>query len=127
MKLYRINVQHCSPKDSHTSIECFLLARDEEDVFDWIDQNRKYDNWTETNDDNYTYTIYDDDYNEIGSETFKEKIIRIKGDINDEDQDWSDAHYGLTFYGWEEVTVSEGSIEALDELGILIRLEKENE
>lgn len=33
---------------------------------------------------------------------YKARMIRLKGEINDEN-DYSDAYYGLTFYGWELV------------------------
>jgi hypothetical protein len=104
-KLYKINVQHVAPKDEHTSLECFLLAENDEAVYFWLDKEKRYGGWEDINDDGNEYKIYDntDDYNVIGTETFKEKMIRIKGELNDEDRCFADAYYGLTFYGWELV------------------------
>jgi len=47
MKLYKIIVLHGSPKDSHTSTETYLVADNEESVFEWINAEKAYDAWTE--------------------------------------------------------------------------------
>ena len=44
-KLYKIKVQHVAPKDEHTSIECFLLAENDEAVYHWVDKEKKWDGW----------------------------------------------------------------------------------
>lgn len=107
MKLYKIRVEHCAPKDRHESIEAFLAAENDEAVYTWIDKEKEYGGWTEQNDEGDVLDIYDKDYNVIGQESYKDKIIRIKGDINDEDQNCDDSYYGLTFYGWEEIVGEE--------------------
>ena len=59
-------------------------------------------------------------YEIVGKETFKEKMIRLSGEINDEDYDFSDAYYGITLFGWsllkENVTTNYAE---LIELGIM--------
>jgi hypothetical protein len=68
--------------------------------------------------------IYDSEYNVIGQETFKEKMIRIGGEYFDEDYEPQDLYYGVTIYGWEKVEVHMESTHAasLKGLGILVEL-----
>jgi len=106
MNLYKIIVEHCAPKDCHKSIACLLFAKDDEAVYEWL--KKGYNDLEETfiltgyeYREDETFTLYDDDYNEIGEETFKERMIRLKGLINDEDEEYDDLYYGKTIYGWK--------------------------
>lgn len=101
MKLYKIMVEHAAPKDCWTNIECFLLAANDEAVYQWINKEKLYGCWEDRNEEDGSTEIYDDDCKVIGTETYKEKMLRLKGELFDEDRDFSDAYYGLTFYGWE--------------------------
>ena len=106
MNLYKIIVKHCAPKDCHDSIACLLLAKDDEAVYEWLKKGN-----SELDDDSIfvsyeyreeeTFTLYDKDYNKIGIETFKNRMIRLKGLINDEEEEYEDLYYGLTLYGWK--------------------------
>ena len=102
-KLYKIIVQHVAPKDEHTSVECFLLAEDDEAMYTWLDKKKVSGCWSDTNEEDELYEIYDNTYKVIGSETYKERMLRLKGEYFDENKDTSDSYYGLTFYGWEEI------------------------
>ncbi len=106
MNLYRIKLKHYSQKDSCEATACLLLAKNDEDVYEWIKTEPECacyagGSWSDEEDDNKEYDIYDDDYNVIGKRTFKEKIIDLKGDIDDEDVNYDDLYYGLTLIGWE--------------------------
>lgn len=121
--LYRIIVGHFAPKDSLHATWAFLIAENEDQVYDWIaNEPMIYEEPTCSmwKDNEETFEVYDDDYNVIGSETFREKIIRLKGEINDDDYDFSDSYYGITLYGWElikeDFVITDSS---LKELGIL--------
>ncbi len=113
MNLYKIIIQHFSPKDSETAIVTLLLAKNDEDVYEWIKlepklgENTLSNSWADTEADsieeNETFDIYNENNDVIGNETFKEKFIRIKGELNDEDFENADAYYGNTIYGWELV------------------------
>ena len=122
-KLYEIQVQHCAPKDSHTSTQAYLIANNDEEVYEWIKSDpmpAMCTSWEDREEEDGPYDIYNDDYEVIGTETFKEKMLRIKGDLYDEDQDWSDAYYGLTFYGWREVgPITPEQIQTMNQLGII--------
>ena len=130
MKLYKIIVLHGAPKDSHTSIEGYLVADYEVDVFDWIDK-KKYGSWSDQIEDEarmkeedeefeYEYYLNDDWENPV---PFKEYVMAMKGDLED-DNGWDDAYYGVTKYGWEEIPdVSEEDIETLLRLGIAEKFE----
>ena len=104
MNLYKILFSNTAPKDSKEGIVTYLLANSEEEVYHFIDKNHNYECWKDREEEGETFEIYDDDYNKIGTETFKEKILRLKGEMNDEDNNFSDAYYGITLYGWELVT-----------------------
>ena len=99
MKIYRIEVGHFAPKDEHESIEGFLLLENEEEVFNWIDKNLT--RWTEYKDEeelNNEYEWLDDD----STLTFVESIKKSKGDLDNDQADFDDLHYGLTLYRWVE-------------------------
>jgi hypothetical protein len=105
MKLYRIKFSHTAPKDTEEGIKGYLLAENEEQVYNYVDEKFNYGCWKDNDEDEdrEPINIYDEDYNVIGTETFKEYILRIKGQMNDEDYDYSDTYYGITLLGWELV------------------------
>lgn len=98
MNLYVIKFSHYAPKDEEQGIKALLLAQNEEQVYNWISSAPKlkfgtmFNSWFENEDDE---DCQDDD------ETFKEKILRLKGDIEDDTVDFSNSYYGITLYGWE--------------------------
>ena len=102
-KLYKIKVLHGGPKDSHESIETYLIAENDLEVFNWIDQNKCYGYWGNQDLEEGEETgYYDKNDNEI---SMKEWILANKGDLSDENG-WEDAYYGVTKWGWEEVADS---------------------
>lgn len=125
MDIYKIHVQHFSQKDSHSSIEAFLLAKSVEDVYKWVDE-KVYGTYTDQNDEGDALDIYDENYNVIGQETFKEKMLRVGGEFFDEDYEPQDLYYGCTIYGWEKLKSEalEVDILALERLDVLINLTK---
>lgn len=126
--LYRINVLHAAPKDSWTNVETYLLAPNEEAVAEFINKEYQYGHWfddefpdEEDRDDDWEseWQIPDpngeEDYDTIPV-TKREYIMHFKGML--EDEDFSDAYYGITKYGWEYVA------EVQDELArYLVELE----
>ena len=122
MDIYKIIVQHFSQKDSHTSIEVFLLAESDEAVYQWVDKEKCYEMYSERDEEDGLIDIYSDDYEVIGQETFKEKMLRIGGEYFDEDYVPQDLYYGDTIYGWEklESDMLDIEIEALKKLGVLV-------
>ena len=120
MNLYKILFSHTAPKETKVGIMTYLIAENENSVYNYIDKKYNYKCWKDYEDDCELFDIYDDNYNVIGTETFKEKIIRIKGDMNDEDYDYSDAYYGITLYGWELVKENiDFDLSNVIELGII--------
>ena len=119
IKLFTIRVKHAAPRDSHTAIECFAIANDEDAVYEAVN-GLNYERWSDNEDDGIRHEIYDDEYNVIGEEGEKERRLRLRGDIDDE-EDWSDAYYGLTWFGWDEGRlISNGEAEALLRLGVAV-------
>jgi len=103
MNLYKITFIHYSQKDSKEGIETYLLAENDKEVYNYIEKEYYYGCWVDEEKENKMCSIYGDEYHIMGKETYKEKIIRIKGEINDEDYDICDLYYGLTLRGWELV------------------------
>jgi hypothetical protein len=104
MKLYRIKTLHAAPKDIHHSIMGYVIAEDDKAVMKYIDENYCYDKWADAIKDEQTVTEYpDDDFDNPVEISYENWILKHKGDL--EDDDWSDAFYGITKFGWEEVTV----------------------
>jgi hypothetical protein len=126
MKIYKIIVAHFAPKDNHTAIETFVLAVDDDDIYKWLDEEKMYGTWTYRNDEDGMCDIYNDEYEVIGQETYKEKMMRIKGEVHDEGLELSGLYYGRTLYGWEEMPSEMITIRAaaLEGLGVLVDLTK---
>lgn len=120
MNLYKIKFSHTAPKDTTEGLVCLLLTQgNDETVYNWIKSEPKindkglYNSWNDyeklkydeerevfVDEDGDESDMYfsDSEYNPID---FKTKVLSIKGEMNDEDYDFSDAYYGITLYGWE--------------------------
>lgn len=127
MNLYSIDFVHYAPKDSEEGVYGYTVANSDEEVYEFIKSepnikgNTLYSNYKYKEDK--TYHIYNDDYEVIGEETFKERMIRLKGEMNDEDADVSDSYYGVTHLGWTLVkeNITEEEIQVLKNVNILNR------
>lgn len=135
MNLYKILFRHFSPKDSEEGIKTFLVADSDEAVYEWLkgepriaDDAGLYNSWAYHEQDEVTHDIYDEDYNIIGTETSKERIIRFCGELNDDEVEVTDTYYGVTLFGWEKVAenVNDSDIEAAMRLGIEVCRAKES-
>jgi hypothetical protein len=126
MNLYKIEFSHAAPKDISYGFKCLLLAENDEQVYEWIksepniEGSRLLNSWGYSEKEGKEFNTYSETYDCIGKETFKQKIIRLKGEINDDNYDYSDAFYGITLFGWsllkENVTTDYSE---LIKLGIL--------
>jgi hypothetical protein len=129
MNLYEIMMEHYAPKDSEKGIHTYLAANSDEEVYEWIkseqelkDGRQIFITWGMDEKDEEEFEIYDNNYEVIGTETLKEKMIRIKGDLHDEDADFSDLYYGKTLIGWKLVkeNITNEEIEVLKSVGICL-------
>lgn len=124
--LYRIIVGHAAPKDWHLSTVAYVIAKDDEAVYEWLKKEPEingstlFSSWADKEEEEEVFEVYDNEYNVIGTETFKQKIIRLKGEVNDEDYDFSDSYYGITLYGWELVSEAVSGLEKAIELGVVV-------
>ena len=128
MNIYKIEFLHASPKDREMGLKCLLLAENEEQVYEWIKSEPKigerslYNGWADSEEENEEFEVYNDNYDVIGKENFKLKMIRLKGQINDDDYDYSDAYYGITLFGWSLLKENVNTdYSELIELGIVFR------
>lgn len=128
-KLYRIHVRHCAPKASLESIKTYAIAFSDQDVMENIDEQFAYGVWKDRYEEAFgdegedgQFVIYDEKYNEIGTENYLEKMLRLKGEFFDEDADYDDLYYGKTHYGWETVTerISSEEINILLAYGVAV-------
>jgi hypothetical protein len=121
MNLYKIEFTHYSQKDSKTGMFCLALAENDEKVYLFVDKEHNYDGWEEDTEFGKTYNIWDDDYNIIGTETPKERYIRLGGTMHDEEYEISDLYYGVTTVGWTllKENVSPENFQELIELEIV--------
>ena len=90
MNLYEIIFRHHSQKDSETGTKCLLFAKDDNAVYEWLAKEKTNWSYRET-DGNYTFD----------GEPYKDRIIRLKGDMDDEYEEYDDLYYGKTVYGWK--------------------------
>lgn len=92
MKLYKILVRHCAPKDCITAIVGYVLTDAEEKIYEYINKELLFGMWGDRSSSGMRYN----------GETYKEQMLRLRGEYNDEFADYSDAYYGVTHYGWSE-------------------------
>lgn len=128
MNIYKIEFLHVAPKDTERGLKCLLLAENEEQVYEWIKSEPKieeqslYNGWADSEEENEEFEVYNDNYDVIGKENFKQKMIRLKGQMNDDDYDYSDAYYGITLFGWSLLKENVNTdYSELIELGIVFR------
>ncbi|MED3440304.1 hypothetical protein P4393_12635 [Bacillus subtilis] len=127
MNLYEIVLEHYSPKDSEQGIITYLLANSDEEVYEWLKTSPRLSNSRKIytpykyNEDR-TYEIYNDDFEVIGYEKYKDRMIRLNGELNENDIELEDLHYGKTLIGWNMVNsdISTEQIEVLKSSGISI-------
>lgn len=128
MNLYRITLGHAAPKDWKLSMLGYVLAENDEQVYEYlksepeINGSSTYNCWADKEDEKEEFEIYDKEYNVVGKETFKEKMIRIGGEINDDSYDFTDAYYGISLYGWELIKENVTGLEGAIELGIITQI-----
>lgn len=131
MNLYEIMLEHYAPKDSEQGIYTYLIAESDETVFDWVaaehtlkDGRVLYNCYRGTEEDGESYELYDSNYDVIGEETFKEKMVRLKGDMNDDDVELTDLYYGKTLIGWKRIKegITKDEIYTLQQTGISIEV-----
>ena len=117
MNLYELMFECITRSDAETGLTGYLLAENDEQVYTYIDE-KHYGIWKDHEDDEPTETE-DDDGNEI-KETFKEKILRQKGQIGDDDANDLDGQDSLILYGWELLKENvTGDYAEMIELGII--------
>lgn len=121
MKLYKILLRHCAPKDCVEVTKLYVLADNDDGVMARLDAEEghyTYGAWKEkSNDAEEPFDIYDDHYNIIGTETYIERMLRLRGEFNDENADYGDAYYGVRHWGWDK-----GVDLSNDDANILLRL-----
>ena len=123
MELFKIKMKHHSPKDSEMGIVGCVITDSEKAVYEHVDSVYSTNGWAEAEEEGETFKIYDDSFNQIGTETFLDRRMRLRGDIDDDCNNYADAYYGLTFYGWESMgEISEADADTLARLGIAERI-----
>lgn len=128
LNLYEIQFEHFAPKDSEKGIYTYLAAENDEAVYEWLKSDPELSNGKhiftgfEDYEEEEEYEIFDDDYNVIGTESFKERMIRLKGDMNDDEKELNDLYYGATLIGWKMVKedVNNDVIQILKDFGVAI-------
>ena len=133
MKLHDILMRHAGPKSSVEFTLLKVIADSEEQILarlDAVDGSARYthgawaerEDWDEDRhpdeergpDDKRLLKIYDDKYNVVGTETYMQRMLRLRGEFNDENANFDDAYYGIRHYGWTEgVEISNGEYEVL--------------
>jgi hypothetical protein len=138
MNLYKIIFSHHGPKDSEEGVKTLVAAESDEQVYNWLasdpgeittcwkyNENIVLDSelgvFTDVDGDETDQGWYDDDGN---PEDYKTRMIRLCGDINDENESFDDLYYGVTLYGWEMIdeNVDADKIEYLSSVGFCIPL-----
>ncbi len=135
MNLYKIIVQHFASKDEHTSIEKYIIAENESDLYDLIFERPTY--WADKDIDDIYYILpneylegvelgdeyhtYFEEEEGIIMEAWKKYVISTKGEYNAEWADYDGSALGTKHYGWELVqeNILPAEIETLKKLKIV--------
>ncbi len=98
MNLYKLTVLHSGPKSSCTAILGYLLAENDEQVYNRLNDEAYWD------DANNRFleakAEHPEDYGE-NDPSPKDIILKNCGDL--EDEKWDDAYYGIWKYGWQNL------------------------
>lgn len=117
--LYSIRFVHFAPKDSQEGIIGYVVAYTADEIYEFIKSDPEINGIKIYSsfdcDESETFEIYNEDYEVIGTETFKERMLRLGGQMYDEDSEVDNAHYGVIHYGWklERKIQDEGDISIL--------------
>lgn len=119
--LFKLTVAHFAPRDRQDAIKGYAIANNERQVLQGlIDDGCIYPE----DDVEVLEEIWDwDDDDEracnevVAKESFLEKMLRIRGKLNDEHLDTSDAYYGVTAYGWDKGI----EIQSVEAVSLLLR------
>lgn len=119
MNLYKVTFSHHAPKDSEQGIKALILAENDEQVYNWIaseprtNEGSMFNSWKDREEYSWNKekeTFVDKDGDEVDGgwwdeegepENFKERMLRLNGEIEDDSVDFSDSYYGITLLGWE--------------------------
>ncbi len=119
MKLHKILLRHAGPEDSIEVVFKYVLANSEQEILDEIDNPRggyTYGAWKE---DEERYEFIDGISGEWKEETYLQRMLRLRGEFNDEDAGYDDAYYGVSRWGWDEgVDISADDAATLVMLGV---------
>lgn len=102
MKLHKILIRYWAPKGSYTGTAGYVIAENEQRILEQLDNsdyNYTYGAWAENGD---AYEITDEHYRVIGTETYLQRMLRLRGEYADDEASVDDAYYGVTHYGWDE-------------------------
>ncbi|MGR6760281.1 hypothetical protein ACU1JV_00360 [Paenibacillus sp. T2-29] len=131
MNLYKIMFEHFSQKDSQKGILTYLVADSDSEVYEWIKSEPSSEIWGSIfnsykykEKDKEVFDVYDNNYNCVSQEGFRDRMIRLHGDMFDEDVELCDLYYGVTLYGWTLVKENVGYdvLQAAKETGINIEV-----
>src|SRR5574344_1096654 len=106
MNLYKIGFMHYSQKDNEDGMKEYTIAKNDGEIFDYINKNYAYEAWTDRED--------------LDNQSYKDFVLEHKGDDEDENL-FENLYYGQTTYSWELIKkdISNEDISKLVELNIL--------
>lgn len=115
-RLFKIKFKHYSPKDSEEGVRGFISLDSEEEALKYVlklscmgdDLSEPVEVWDLKTDETHTSTL--------GAE-----LLKNKGLINYDGNDYSDAYYGITHYGYEDCgEVSYSIVKTLQAFGLML-------
>jgi len=116
MRLYKLTVLHAAPKDVHESMEGYVIANTEAQVFMHVDGNQG-NKWAASE-----VEREDDD----GHPCSMSEWVMLNGGDMEDDTGFEDAYYGVTKRGWEDMgDLTEEQARTLIELGVAVDIRKD--
>lgn len=123
MKLWELLFRHYAPKDSEEGIICYLLADTSEQIYDFLKTEPTIPDGTQYGRGIYTSWEYvDDPEDEEYDENHRKRLIECCGEMFDEEEEVSNAFYGVIHYGWNCICEDIKNIEiaVLKSVGITV-------
>lgn len=136
MLLHKILMRHAGPKSQVEVTLKYVLADNELAILEKLDETGgeyTYGAWKEREifdedahdedergpDGKRILPIYDESFEKVGTETYLQRMLRLRGEFNDSDADFDDAYYGIKHYGWDAgVKITAADAKTLVRLGI---------
>lgn len=121
MRLYKIIVEHSSPKDSQYGTICMKVFNTTDELYDYF--KNPYTKETYINTEEYPslyMDFFDNEDTKKEEADYKEQWLANEGDIDAEYVEYQDLYYGLSVYGFTDMgEITQEEFDVLNKLKLI--------